>query len=103
MKDIQIIDLIITDIHKYLIKNKINPVNIELIQNNGVPILCEGKITADEKIMINEYLKRYKDRYTIFKLIINYHYGSLTNAETEIGKKQLGNRLKNFIKNEDDN
>ena len=72
MKDVQIIDLIIADINKYLIKNRINPLHVSFRQNNGVPIICEGKINADKKAEINEYLKKYKDKYEIFKLVMNY-------------------------------
>ena len=99
MKDIQVIDLIISDINKFLIKKKINPVNVNLIQLNGVPFYCEGNISAKKKIEINEYLKKYKDKYEIIKLIIEYRYGNTSKMQDKIGKTQLGKRYKNWIKN----
>jgi len=97
---IQIIDLIISDINKFLIQEKINPVNITLIQLNGTPVKCEGDISDEKKIKINERLKKYKNKYEIIKLIIEYKYGNITKMQDKIGKKQIGKRYKNFFKTE---
>lgn len=100
MKDIQIIDLIIADVQKFMINNRINPVNVELFQSNGVPISCTGDITEDQKEKINEHLKKYKSKYEIIKLIINHRYGTISEMEKQIGKTQIGKRFKTFIRNE---
>jgi len=99
MQDIQIIDLIISDINKFLIKEKINPVNIEFVQLNGVPFRCEGNISDEKRIKVNDHLEIYKNQYEIIKLIINYRFGNTTKMQEEIGKTQLGKRYKNWIKN----
>ena len=65
-----------------------------------MPIICEGKITAGQKFMINEHLKKYKDKYEVYKLIMNYHYGSTSEYERTREKTQIGKMLKNFLKKE---
>jgi len=98
MKDIQIIDLIIEDINKFLVKNRISQSKVSLIQKNGVPIYCQGDIDLEDKEKVNEHLKKYKDKYQIFKLIVNHKHGSITKFEETIDKKQIGKRFKNFFK-----
>lgn len=100
MKKAQIIDLIIADINKFLIKEKIDLVKVELRQTNGVPILCEGDIPANDKVKVNEHLKKYKNKYEIMKLIINFRYGNMVGMEKKIGKKHIAKRYKNYLKNE---
>lgn len=99
MKEIEIIDLIISDINKFLIKEKINPVNVDFIQSNGVPSKCEGNISDENRIKINGHLKIYENQYEIIKLIINYRFGNISKMQDDIGKTQLGKRYKNWIKN----
>lgn len=100
MKDIQILDLIYSDINKFCIKENIDPLKVDLIQSNGVPSDCKCNISEEKKEKLTKFLMKYKDRYEIIKLLIAYRFESTSNMEIKIGKKQLGKRYKNYLKNE---
>jgi hypothetical protein len=102
MKDITVIDLILEDINKYLNQEGINPLKVDLIQQNGVPSFCLGEIPSEEIEKINEYLKTYKSKLKILELIRDFRFGNKNNMSRELNKNHIWERYINYVKNEDE-
>jgi hypothetical protein len=98
--NIKIIDLIIEDLNRFLIYEGINPLKVDLIQNNGIPVFCEGDLNEEDKVKINEYLKSYKNKIKILEIIRDYRYGNKSNMSKELGKNHIWERYINYVKNE---
>lgn len=99
MKEIEVIDLILEDVNKFLINQGINPLKVDLLQRNGIPYKCDGELTKQEKDKINDHLETYRNDIKILELIRDFKFGSKAEMNRELEKNHVWERYINMVKN----
>jgi len=86
------------EIYKFMFKNKINPLKVNLTKQKGESYIVSGDITDEQYEMINKIIRENNEIYELLKLVAKYKYGSMNKLKEITGNSSFPALIKRWIK-----